>query len=87
MKKNIILNPLSMFVVGLLLGVLSRILDIYTQNLGNIFSEMSIWILFGTLISIYSKSKKSCYDKYFSVLCRYAYYILFCGIYNKRCLQ
>lgn len=40
MKKNIILNPLSMFVVGLLLGVLSRILDIYTQNLGNIFSEM-----------------------------------------------
>lgn len=59
MKKNIILNPLSMFVVGLLLGVLSRILDIYTQNLGNIFSEMSIWILFGTLISIYSKSKKA----------------------------
>lgn len=59
MKKNIILNPLSMFAVGLLLGVLSRILDIYTQNLGNIFSEISIWILFGTLISIYSKSKKA----------------------------
>lgn len=59
MKKNLILNPLSMFVFGLLLGVLSRALDIYTQNLGNIFSQMAIWILLGTLISIYSKSKKA----------------------------
>lgn len=47
-----------MFVIGLLLGVISRLLDIYTQNLGNIFSQMAIWILFGTLISIFSKSKK-----------------------------
>ncbi len=59
MKKNIILNPLSTFIIGLLLGVLSRVFDIYTQNLGNIFSEMAIWILLGTLISIYSKSKKA----------------------------
>lgn len=47
-----------MLVIGLLLGIISRFLDIYTQNLGNIFSQMSIWILFGTLISIYSESKK-----------------------------
>ena len=47
-----------MFSSGLILGVLSRFLDIYTQNLGNIFSQMSIWILFGVLISIYSISKK-----------------------------
>ena len=47
-----------MFVVGLLLGIISRLLDIYTQNLGNIFSQLTIWILFGTLISIYSESKK-----------------------------
>lgn len=47
-----------MFCIGLLLGVISRIFDIYTQNLGNIFSQMAIWILFGTLISIYSKTKK-----------------------------
>lgn len=32
-------------------------MDIYTQNLGNIFSQMAIWILLGTLISIYSPSK------------------------------
>lgn len=56
--KKYILNPISMFVIGLILGIISRLLDIYTSNLGNIFSQMAIWILFGVLISIYSSSKK-----------------------------
>lgn len=56
MKKN--LNPIGMFITGLCLGIISRLLDIYTQNLGNIFSQMAIWILFGVLISIYSKTKR-----------------------------
>ena len=56
MKK--ILKPHWMFYIGLILGVISRLLDIYTQNLGKIFSQMAIWILLGTLISIYSKTKK-----------------------------
>lgn len=56
--KKYVLNPISMFFVGLVLGVISRLLDIYTQNLGNMFSQMAIWILFGVLISIYSKTKK-----------------------------
>lgn len=56
MKKN--LNPFMMFIIGLILGVISRLLDIYTQNLGNIFSELAIWILFGVLISINSETKK-----------------------------
>lgn len=56
MKK--ILKPHWMFCIGLILGVISRLLDIYTQNLGKIFSQMAIWILLGTLISIYSKTKK-----------------------------
>ena len=56
--KKYILNPISMFVLGLVLGIISRLLDIYTSNLGNIFSQMAIWILFGVLISIYSKTKK-----------------------------
>ena len=47
-----------MFLLGLILGVVSRLLDIYTQNLGNIFSQMAIWILIGTIISIYSETKK-----------------------------
>ncbi len=56
MKK--VLNPVGMFVIGLLLGIISRLFDIYFQNLGNMFSQMSIWILFGVIISIYSSSKK-----------------------------
>lgn len=56
--KRIVLNPISMFFIGLILGIVSRLLDIYTQNLGNIFSQMAIWILFGVLISIYSSSKR-----------------------------
>lgn len=56
--KKAILNPISMFFIGLILGIVSRLLDIYTENLGNIFSQMAIWILFGVLISIYSSSKK-----------------------------
>ena len=47
-----------MFLFGFGLGALSRILDIYTQNLGNIFSQFAIWILIGTVISIYSETKK-----------------------------
>ena len=57
MKKSI-LNPISLFFIGLILGIVRRLLDIYTQNLGNIFSQMAIWILFGVLISIYSSSKR-----------------------------
>lgn len=57
MKKSL-LNPFSMMIIGFTLGTISRLFDIYTQNLGNIFSQMAIWILFGVLISIYSSSKK-----------------------------
>lgn len=56
--KKYILNPVSMFIIGLILGVISRLLDIYTTNLGNMFSGIAIWILFGVLISIYSRTKK-----------------------------
>lgn len=52
------MNPFTMFISGGILGILARVLDIFTQNLGNIFSELSVWILIGVLISIYSASKK-----------------------------
>ena len=48
-----------MFILGLLIGIVIRLLDIYTTNLGNIFSCLSIWILIGVIISIYSDSKKN----------------------------
>ncbi len=56
-KNNKLLTPFLMLALGLVLGVLSRLLDIYTQNLGNIFSQFAIWILLGTVVSIYSKTK------------------------------
>ena len=56
--KHKLMNPIVMFAFGLGLGVASRLLDIYTQNLGEIFSQMAIWILLGTLISVYSGTAK-----------------------------
>ncbi|MGN0268121.1 MAG: hypothetical protein ACI4D7_10635 [Lachnospiraceae bacterium] len=53
-----LLNPLSMLAAGLILGTAARLFDIYCQNLGEIFSQMAVWILLGTLIAIYSPSKK-----------------------------
>ena len=48
-----------MLLVGLILGIAARLFDIYFQNLGEIFSQMAIWILLGTLIAIYSPTKKA----------------------------
>lgn len=57
MRKKI-LNPLTMLCFGLIIGIVARLLDIYTTNLGEIFSQMAIWILMGTLISVYSETSK-----------------------------
>ena len=51
------LTPVMMFILGVALGIASKLLDIHTQNLGNIFSQMSIWILLGMLIAIFSRTK------------------------------
>ena len=56
--KNKIFNSIIIFIIGLILGIVSKLFDIYTEILGNIFSEFAVWILFGTLISIYSDNKK-----------------------------
>lgn len=62
--KKYILNPYSMFTIGGILGVATKLFDIYYRVqhfqfcLGEFFSELSIWILFGVLISIYSETKK-----------------------------
>lgn len=87
MRKRI-LNPVSMFIIGLVLGALSRIFDIYTQNLGNIFSQMAVWILFGTLISIYSHTKKNAMINIFPfcigmLITYYAAAIISHGVYSK----
>lgn len=43
---------------GLLFGTAARLLDIYTSNLGNIFSQMSVWIFLCTLLAVYSSTPK-----------------------------
>ena len=48
-----------MLLAGLLLGIAARLFDIYFQNLGEIFSQMAIWILLGTGFAIYSPTKKA----------------------------
>lgn len=61
--KDKILHPVTMFLLGGLLGVCSKLLDLYDtvqhfgMTLGDMFSELSIWILLGVLISIYSQTK------------------------------
>ncbi|MGN1399446.1 MAG: hypothetical protein ACI4WG_05565 [Erysipelotrichaceae bacterium] len=39
---------------GLLIGVLAVILDLFTDNMGNIFSQLAVFILIGVVISLYS---------------------------------
>lgn len=56
--KKALRHPLALFALGALLGVLSKLLDIYAQNLGNIFSQLSIWILLGVGISVFSETMK-----------------------------
>lgn len=62
--KEIILNPVSMFIIGLLTGFLVKEIDIhfYTQHFGmslsDIFSKVGIWVLIGVTVSLYSKNAK-----------------------------
>ena len=42
------------FLLGGIFGCAARFFDIYTQNLGNVFSQMSVWVFLGTVISVTS---------------------------------
>lgn len=41
---------------GLAVGVIIRFFDLYTTNLGNMFSEVSVWVFLGTVISVRSRT-------------------------------
>ncbi len=56
--RKVIVNSTVLFVLGIISGALSKIFDIYTVYLGTVFSEITVWLLFGVLISIYSTTKK-----------------------------
>lgn len=70
-KNKKLLNTILIFISGVSLGILSKWLDslslydsmpfhrfIESIDLGNILSELPIWILIGTAISVFSKSPK-----------------------------
>ena len=83
-----LLNPISVLLAGLLLGIAARLFDIYFQNLGEIFSQMAIWILLGTLIAIYSPTKKSAMGNVFlfcmgMLITYYATAAITHGVYSK----
>ena len=62
--KDYILHPISMFIIGLLTGIIIKLIDIHFRvqhfgfSLSDIFSELGIWILIGVIISLFSKNKK-----------------------------
>ena len=77
-----------MFLLGLVLGVISRLFDIYSETLGNIFSQMAIWIFLGTLIAIYSPTKKKAMLNIFPfcigmLIAYYATAIITHGVYGR----
>ena len=61
--KNIILHPISMLIIGLITGVIVKLIDIYfrVQHLGfslsDVFSQLGVWIVIGVIISLFSKNK------------------------------
>ena len=46
-----------MFVIGLAAGAASRWLDLNTQNLGNMFSQLPVWILIGVFVTLESENR------------------------------
>lgn len=56
--SKVLLHTALLFCSGLIIGAAAKLLDIYTTNLGNIFSQTSVWFFICTLISIYSSTAK-----------------------------
>ena len=48
----------ALFFCGLLTGIAIKLLDLHNPYLGDIFSQLSVWIFLGTVIAVYSSSPK-----------------------------
>ncbi len=51
-----LMRTVAAAVFGVLLGAAAKLMDIYTENLGNIFSQMSVWIFICTAMAVFSSS-------------------------------
>ena len=62
--KDILFSPGGMLIAGCLMGVLSKLSDLglhmgYLQSvLSEMTSQMSLWIVIGVIISLFSRSRK-----------------------------
>ena len=89
LKRQWLLNPITMFVLGLLAGIGCRALDLNpnTKTLGIIFSQVNIWVLMCVLISIYSPSPTKAMSNVFpfciNMLIAYYLYDSFMGTYTS----
>lgn len=80
LSKKVISSAL-IFVVGVISGVISKMLDTTAINalprllqvldLGNFLSRIGVWIFFGVVISVYSKSPIRAGINVFFVFCRH----------------
>lgn len=89
LKRQWLLNPVSMFILGLFAGIGCRVLDLNpaTKTLGIIFSQVNIWVLLCVLISIYSPSPSKAMSNVFpfciNMLIAYYLYDSFMGTYTS----
>lgn len=76
--KKILYNPVVMFFIGAIAGITTKILDIHTENIGNIFSQLAVWILIGVIMTIFSPTiKNACIDIFvFCIGMLIAYYVI-----------
>ena len=80
LSKNVLHSALIL-VAGIILGVVSKMLDTTAINalprllqvldLGNFLSRIGVWIFFGVVISVYSKSPIRAGINVFFVFCRH----------------
>ena len=62
-QKRIPLNraviySMGIMACGLITGVGVKLMDIYTAHLGNIFSQMSVWIFLCSVLAVYSSTPR-----------------------------
>lgn len=53
-----LIHSTAITAAGLITGIVIKLLDIYTTNLGNVFSQLSVWILICSAIAVYSSTPK-----------------------------
>ena len=86
-KARRLLRPVPLLAAGLVLGMAARLFDIYCQMLDEVFSQAAVWILLGTLIAIYSPTKRAAMRNILPfclgmLLTYYATAMLTHGVYN-----